>query len=91
MIITPLEWVLAGMWILQTISAAVSAMPRPKTEGWYSWFYKFSHQLTNNLDQWFEQKYGMAMPHVVDETAIQTVTTPITKTETAVSKTTTTT
>lgn len=88
--LTPIEYVLAGMWILQTVSAAVSAMPKPHKEGWYSWFYKFTHQLTNNLDQWFEQKYDMAMPRVTDESATQTITTPDSKTETSVSKVTTT-
>lgn len=91
MVLTPLEWVMMGAWGLQTLSAAVSAMPKPKREGVYSFFYIFLHQITNSLDAAFEKKFGIVMPRVVDESAKQTVTTPESKIETAVSKTTTTT
>lgn len=77
MVITGVEYMLAGMWVLQTLSAAVSAMPTPKTEGWYSFLYKFAHSMTNNLDAYFEKHFNVVMPRVVDETAsLRKVTTP---------------
>lgn len=71
--ITPVEYLFAGMWILQTLSAAVSAMPKPKGEGWYSWLYAFAHQMTNNLDSYFEARFHVAMPRATDATTDPTV------------------
>ena len=71
MIITGLEYALMGAWALQTLSAAVSAMPKPAGPGWYSFWYKFLHQMTNSLDEAFERKFDIAMPRVVDETATE--------------------
>lgn len=64
MTLTLLETTFAVYWLLVVVSAAVSAMPPPTKEGWYSWFYKFSHTLTGNLDIWFSHKYGMSIPYV---------------------------
>lgn len=71
MIITGIEQMLIGAWALQTLSAAVSAMGKPKKDyGAYLYLYKFAHSITNNLDSWFEQKFNVVMPRVTDETAI---------------------
>lgn len=80
MVVTPLEYMMAGMWILQTISSLVSSMNKPKrNDGAYLFFYKFSHSMTNNLDAWFEHKFDVNMPRVVDETATQSVATTSTE------------
>lgn len=68
MVITGIEYALMGAWALQTLSAAVSAMPKPAGPGWYSFWYKFLHQMTNSLDEAFERKFDIVMPRVVDET-----------------------
>lgn len=60
--LSPVEYIFFGMWVLQILSAAVSAMPKPKRDGWYSWFYGFSHILTNNLDAYFEKRFGVHIP-----------------------------
>jgi hypothetical protein len=89
MYLTGIEQMLIGAWLLQTISAAVSAMNKPKKDyGAYLYMYRFLHQMTNSLDSWFESKFNVAMPRVVDETAVQKITTPSTTTEIAVTKTT---
>jgi hypothetical protein len=77
MLPTFVEQMLMGAMVLQTISAAVGSMSKPKREdGWYCWFYKFTHQLTNLVDAAFEKKFNVAMPRVVDETATEIVITP---------------
>jgi hypothetical protein len=91
MVINPFEWILLTGGILQALSAAVSSMSKPKKEdGIYAFWYRFLHLEINNVSSYFEHKYNIAMPRVVDETALQTVTTPESKIETAVTKTTTT-
>jgi hypothetical protein len=63
------ENMLIGAMLLQTLSAAVGSMSKPRKDyGWYCWFYKFSHQLTNLVDAAFEKKFNVAMPRVIDET-----------------------
>ena len=91
MSMNPVEWVLLAGVFLQTLTAAVNSMNEPRKDyGTYLFFYRFLRQMMNIADETFEKKFNIAMPRVVDETAIQKVITPTSSTETAVTKTTTT-
>lgn len=92
MVISTFDWVLLAALALQELTAAVKSMNVPqKSSGAYCFWYKFLRQSMNIADETFEKKFNITMPRVVDETAIQKVITPTSSTETAVTKTTTTT
>jgi hypothetical protein len=92
MVLNPVEWVLMAGLVLQTLTAAVTSMNKPRKDyGAYLFWYRFCRQMMNIADEQFEKRFHMPMPRIVDESATQTVTTPTTQIETAVSKTTTTT
>ena len=87
MVVNPFEWVLITAGLLQALAAAVASLSKPKRDdGFYAFIYRFLHLEVNQLNAYFEHKYNIAMPVVVDAS----VPTPEYKIETAVTKTTTT-
>lgn len=98
MVLTPLEYTVAGIFALQVLTAAVSAMNPPmKTYGPYLYMYKFLRQVTNLADAAFEKKFNVVMPRVdqpvtqtATQIAIQSIATQDSQIDTAVTKTTTT-
>jgi hypothetical protein len=89
MFVTGIEQMLMGVMALQTLTALVGSMSKPKREdGFYAYWYRFFHVWTNMIDAYFEKKYDMPMPRVVDESLNQRIATPDSVTEIAVTKTT---
>jgi hypothetical protein len=74
--LSPVEWVLVGYQSLNLLSAIQSALPHPKKEGWYSFFYLVLKAETNNLSNYFQDRYHMSLPSVTEQTSSLQITHP---------------
>lgn len=93
MILQAALYISLGGYILQTATAAIGSMSKPKRDtGAYAYWYRFLRKFSSLADDAYEQKFGGHLPRVVDETATtHSVTTPEGQVvESAVSSTTTT-
>ena len=80
--------VVSSAWVMQTITAAVTSMSKPKQDdGCYSYWYRFLHALVSALTK--EKVTTVPPSGFVDTQTVNTVTTPTTQTQISTSKTTT--
>lgn len=80
--------VVSSVTFTQTVTSAVTAMSKPKREdGIYAYWFRFLHSMMSVLKT--DKGGNIPPPGYVDQTSVNTVTTPTTQTETATSTTTT--